>query len=121
MKLPNIMNADGSGVSRLTNLGIGNVYRGQGFPRWSPDGTRIAFFSFFEGGGVYIVIVDGGSVTRLTQSGGLASWSPDGIRLIFGGDNDKPSGLYVINADGSGLIRLTTDDHANDYWPDWQP
>ena len=34
------MNADGSGQTRLTNNPAAD-----GFPTWSPDGTRIAFVS----------------------------------------------------------------------------
>lgn len=41
------------------------------------------------------------------------SWSPDGARIVFGGGHDSASiGIYVVNADGTGLRRLTTD-------PEW--
>jgi dipeptidyl aminopeptidase/acylaminoacyl peptidase len=58
-------------------------------PRWSPDGTRIAFVS--DRGGakqVYVIPAGGGEAQPLT-SGGLSpselAWSPDGRRLAFVG------------------------------------
>ncbi len=69
-------------------------------------GGRIAFISgdiVYERD-VYIINVDGTERTRLTYSTGVSnySWSPDGSRIFF---NDGQQDGYVINADGSGLIK----------------
>lgn len=57
------MNSDGSSVARLTNMGVGDA-----FPKWSPDGTKIAFGSSSIGHiEVYVMNADGSGVTRLTD------------------------------------------------------
>lgn len=54
------------------------------------------------------------------------AWSPDGTRLVFsstlhiGGFDEAELELYVINADGTGLARLTTNNDP-DYEPAWSP
>ncbi len=58
-------------------------------PRWSPDGTRLAFFATDDDGKTQIFIRwmdDEGAVTqvtRLTESPSNLDWSPDGTRLAF--------------------------------------
>ena len=61
-------------------------------PRWSPDGTQIAFYGGVPGkpDRIYIVPAAGGAVRQLThgESGPSGdedpSWSPDGAALVFG-------------------------------------
>ena len=58
-------------------------------PRWSPDGTRLAFISEREPkkrGQLYVMPADGGEPEKLTDiKRGVASpvWSPDGTRIAF--------------------------------------
>jgi len=58
-------------------------------PRWSPDGTRLAFVSERERGKkgqLMVMPVEGGEALALTQlRNGVAApaWSPDGTRLAF--------------------------------------
>ena len=71
------MNADGSGVVRLTN---NSTYD---YPvAWSPDGRRILFQSYRDGNGeIYTMNADGTGVVRLTNNSTYDSpyaWSPDG-------------------------------------------
>ncbi|MGB9723151.1 MAG: TolB family protein, partial [Chloroflexia bacterium] len=70
-----VMNADGSGVTRLTNHPAGDKH-----PAWSPDGKKIAFQSERSGGtDIYVMNADGSGVTRLTNHpayDGEPSWSP---------------------------------------------
>ena len=74
--------ADGSVHRKLTSED-----RSESSPRWSPDGTRIAFVSGSnEGSEIYVYWVETGQIARLTQldrsPGGIA-WSPDGLQIAF--------------------------------------
>jgi Tol biopolymer transport system component len=107
-----VMNADGSG-RRLVTSGATDEY-----PSWSPDGGGLLFD---RNGSIYSVRPDGSGLTPITSGPGSASdavRSPDGTKIAFvGSDAANNFGLYVINADGTGLHEIAT----NGFSPDWQP
>lgn len=84
-------------------------------PEWSRDGKRIAFVAVFPGSHSQIAVMDanGSSLTRLTD-GIDPAWSRDGSKLVF----SRSNGLFIINADGTNLVRLTTGQHHE---PAWRP
>jgi WD40 repeat protein len=47
-------------------------------------------------------------------------WSPDGRQLVFTGFDGGLSDLFIVNRDGTGLRRLTSDKFA-DLHPSWSP
>jgi Tol biopolymer transport system component len=62
---------------------------------WNPDGDRIAFGD--GRGGISVISVDGGMVTKLAPKGSLPAWSPDGDTIAF----IAIPALYEMNADGT--------------------
>lgn len=92
-----IMDADGSNE---TNLGRGE------YPRWSPDGKKIVFFSAAT---IYIMDADGSNLTALSKSVpyvDVPSWSADGKHIIFRSDRDGRTGIYIMDADGTNQTKL---------------
>ena len=63
-------------------------------------------------------------VTQLTSGGNHhdqhPKWSPDGKRISFVSSRNGSFDLYVMNADGTNVTRVT-DHKANDYDPIWMP
>jgi WD40-like Beta Propeller Repeat len=106
---------------------------------FSPDGTRIAFDNFLEGEyGIETADPDGSDIVRLTDgvNDSWASWSPDGTKILFSStrydpsieqcmpgfphEHGCPTDIYLMDADGSNVVRLT-DDPASEYQPIWSP
>src|SRR6185369_14511670 len=69
------------------------------WPRWSPDGSRIAFISDKSGEEeVWVVAQDGSKPAEQISTGGHAmryapEWSADGSRIAFG---DKDGKIFVL-------------------------
>ena len=104
-----VMNADGSGLIRLTNDGHAIL------PAWSPDGQKIAFNSESSDGSqkwaIYLMNADGSHPIHLADNDMATNlaWSPDGQKIAYSYDdltNPTPI-IYVMNADGSNQTRLT--------------
>jgi Tol biopolymer transport system component len=98
-----VANADGSGVTRLT--------QGEN-PAWSADGQKILFESHFE---IRVINADG-SNERVLGQGKWPSLSPDGTKILF---FDGSGGISMMNVDGSGLTQLVSAEFANPGWGDY--
>ena len=123
------MNDDGSGIRRLTN----NTLSADRYPRWSPDGKRIAFHRYMDkermqtSSELFIMNADGTDQKRLTHNtvaDGYPSWSPDGQYLAFhsGRSGKGKSEVYVIELASQRVQRLTgTKGELSSVSPDWSP
>jgi Tol biopolymer transport system component len=85
-------------------------------PDWSPTGALAFTAGTFGSGDAPIRVREpGGHIRRLGVVGRGASWAPTGDRLAFSAYSDTPSrtsGLYVINADGTGLRKIWHSDEG---------
>ena len=101
-------------LSRLTIVdqdGYNPVFLTQGdeiimSPRFSNDGTKIAF-SIIRGGNtdVYVMNLRSRQLSRLTSDPGIdtsPSFSPDGGQIVFTSDRSGSARLYTMRSDGSG-------------------
>jgi dipeptidyl aminopeptidase/acylaminoacyl peptidase len=98
------VDADGSNLTQLTDNGLREWNLA-----WSPDGTRIAFSSFEQAPGVYVMDADGSDAVRVAD-GNHPSWSPDGLKLA----HSFESRLYTMDADGSERREIVTDRFEDD-------
>ncbi len=68
------------------------------FPRFSPDGSRLAFSAGYDGNtDVYVIPSAGGDVSRVTHHPGrdrLIDWTPDGAELLF--SSRRSSGVRAV-------------------------
>ena len=127
--------ADGTGLTAI-NAFQTDVF--DGAPVYSPDGGTIAFEGFNKDGFlevIWLMNADGSNIRPLTPpelEAGAPDWSPDGQKIAFftnslGGVLDEE--LWTINANGTGLTRLTNNNsHWNGYLtgphdisPSWAP
>jgi Tol biopolymer transport system component len=112
-----VMNTDGTGVTQLTT-------QHERDPRWSPDGTKIAFASQRDGNWeIYVMNADGTGQTRLTNNPAYDAepcWSPDGTKLAFTSNRDGNYEIYVVNVGGGAATRLTNNTSFENT-PEWSP
>lgn len=120
-----LMDLDGGTLQELTS---GPSFDDEA--AWSPDGTRLAFTRYRPESGhpnwgeaaIYVINADGSGFLRLSGQGSAVydahpTWSADGSRIVFYSRRDADAGdafhandseIYVMNADGSNPVRLTS-------------
>jgi Tol biopolymer transport system component len=114
-----VMRPDGTGARALRRESFE-----QHSPAWSPDGKEISYWRgrrTSQQGAIYSIRADGTGSRRIVPNAdvyGGGSWSPDGGRLLFARRFD----IYVVDADGSDVRRLTHVGLAGSYYePAWSP
>jgi Tol biopolymer transport system component len=121
-----ILNADGTDFHTLPLLtpGLGHICT-----VWSPDGKYCAA----QGGddqnpsldGVYRINVNNGSAVRLTSGFDIpGDYSPDGSQIVFGrytADDAQGLALYIVNANGTGLHKLISENFQPTNDGSWSP
>lgn len=122
-----VIRTNGTGMRNLTP---GGGWVGSGQPTWSADGKRIAFA---RPSGIWVMDASGRAPANLTRHklDGMPDWSPDGRKIAFvrklvfekgtsPAARDASSEIYVMNADGTGVKRLTHN-RVGEGSPAWQP
>ncbi|MCC6896652.1 MAG: PD40 domain-containing protein [Anaerolineae bacterium] len=124
-----IIDTDGHNFKILSNLRSDS----SGFmsPRWSPDGTTLAFdLSVSYVTQLYTLDVASETTTRLAPFGettdtGNPAWSPDGQQIAFvkyrkfsdlAESDPQDSGIYVMNVDGSENHAIALNAVGQPYW-----
>lgn len=93
-----------------------------GLPEASLPLGKIAFSSRRDGNGeIYLLTAKGErNITNNPAEDIEADLSPDGKKIAFASDREGIYNIWVVNVDGSGLIRLTGDP-GGDFSPVWSP
>ena len=83
------------------------------YPKFSPDGSLIAFTGEYDGNtDVYVMGNKGGNITRLTYHPGVdevVGWHPEKNKIMFNSARNSTSRytkLFLISPDGTGLEEL---------------
>src|SRR4051794_40467877 len=80
----------------------------ESFPRFSPDGARLAYSADYDGNtDVYVVPTAGGAPVRLTHhpmADRVIGWHPDGTRVLFASAREsgrqRYNQFYLVGVDG---------------------
>jgi Tol biopolymer transport system component len=81
-------------------------------PRFSPDGTKVAYSAWRKGGyrDVHIIDLETREVTRVTHDRALdtgPAWSPDGRRLYFSSDRTGIANIYAWEPSTGDISQVT--------------
>ena len=101
------MDYDGSNQRQLTHEGSIALS-----PRISPDGSRVAFSALTKTGwDILMYSMDLNRLVSFPRFGGTnlsPAWSPDGAKLAVSSSRGGNSQIYVCDANGANLHRMTS-------------
>lgn len=114
-----VMNADGSNQRRVSLNGDYNTT-----PVWAPrkDKRILAYTTRDKNFDIVTLDLDSGQMVRITQNQGNneePSFSPNGRAIAFASVRKEGAGIYIANADGSGVQRRVFKGNATSI--DWGP
>jgi Tol biopolymer transport system component len=90
------------------------------YPSFSPDGTKIAFRSDRDGGGVYVMSILGGEPHLLARNPGRPLYSPDGKHVLCSPVNGRGvSKAVIVPAEGGEPRNVKGADQF--VFPIWSP
>ncbi len=106
-----VINSDGTGLTPIGPWERDHLFN----PSWSPVGNKVVAYGERENAGLFLVDLDEDWAKRIwltAQKVEHASWSPDGKKIAYNVYNEDKSfsSIWVMDADGSGRIQLTTDE-----------
>jgi TolB protein len=123
-----IADYDGANARRITNTTTLNIT-----PVWAPDSQAIAYTSYRPSGASGFSTYQDLVISWLykgerkepthgspSNQNYLPAWSPDGSRIAFTSNRDGNPEIYVMNADGSNVRRMTNNPSI-DVTPTWSP
>ena len=113
-----VMNSNGANRVNLTNDEGWDKH-----PRWSPDAMEIVFESDRNGDWeIFVMNADGSNLSNL-GSGNKPKWSPDGTKIGFdrARDNTWQFDAFIMNADGSGRVKLADLPGSSTGFLSWSP
>jgi len=98
------------------------------FPRWSPDGKSVTYYTFYSGQyDIIRVNLETHRQANLTAGTKDSSethplWSPDGEEILFISDRDGGNDeYYLMSKDGWNVRRLTETPDAAEWDAAWSP
>jgi Tol biopolymer transport system component len=93
-------------------------------PHFSPDGTQIAFQSYYDGNfNIWTIPAGGGGLRQLTEGPfdhREPRFSPNGKLIAFSSDRSGSYGIYVLDL-ATGTSTAWADTSAEEYEPAWSP
>ncbi len=114
-----IMDLNGNGLFRLTN---NSTY--DGWPRFSPDGSKFAFETDRDGNHeIYLFDFMDNNILNLTNSNSFdvdPYFTPDGSKIVFISDRTGHNNVYIMNVDGTNQTQLTNEVEWL-HWPTVSP